>query len=185
MSKSFKQPADRTPAEQDEYDIHRFYQRKEKAEAAGKTYKPRFTGNIQRLLEQYPERFAGYGKDKPVIKQVTNKEVEELKAQLAASQASLGYQTRLTENQGEQLRQRDKTIDSYRTQSQHTVSKSELLKVQDLLSSARAEITAIKRNNPEVKRLQENYSLVQEFLRDSDHYKRGGNLWTAARPRED
>ena len=183
MSKSFKQPADRTPAEQDEYDIHRFYQRKEKAEAAGKTYKPRFTGNIQRLLEQYPERFAGYGKDKPVIKQVTNKEVEELKAQLAASQASLGYQTRLTASQGEQLRVKDIRIADYKEQLKGVVKKEKLEEVYKLVRERGSEIHYLKNFSPQVKEINEKYQKVQEFLRDSDHYERGGTLWLPAKPR--
>ena len=105
MNKSRKQPKDMTQVEKDEFDIHRFYQRKNKAEAVGKVYKPRFTGNIKRLLEQYPEEFPEYAvNDNPVIIPVTNKEVEELREQLAIQEVRLEHQTRLSASQGERIR---------------------------------------------------------------------------------
>ena len=57
MNKVFKQQKDMTPGELDEFKIHRLLKRKADTEAKGKTYKPRMTGDIPRLIKEYPDSF--------------------------------------------------------------------------------------------------------------------------------
>ena len=75
MAKQFK---DMNAAERDDFKIVRFLKRKAKAEAAGKVYKPRLTGNMKRLMDDYPERFTVI--DTPPS--VDSDEVIRLKAEL-------------------------------------------------------------------------------------------------------
>ena len=99
---TMKQFKDQTEEERDHSRIDKFLKRKAAAEAKGKTYKPRSTGNIERLIKEYPERFKGVIQEQP--EPITSKEVEELREQLAIQAISLDHQTRLAAKQGETIR---------------------------------------------------------------------------------
>ena len=99
-----KQFKDMNQAEKDERSIKEMFKRKEAAEAKGKTYKPRMTGNMERLMEEQPEHFAWMTQDNVATKTVKKVEVDKVEHSLRVAKEFAEYQQGLLLKIGDENR---------------------------------------------------------------------------------
>ena len=138
-----KQFKDMNQAERDQFAISRMMQRKDKAEAKGKTYKPRMTGEMPRLIEQYPEQFTWMTGENVIAKTVDQVEVVKVNHSLSSANEFAEYQQSLLLKIGDDNRRMKALLvngsdDYIRAMEQRHMSEVQRLKRQLKLSEDRA-----------------------------------------------
>ena len=99
-----KQFKDMNQEEKDERSIKEMFKRKDAAEAKGKTYKPRMTGNMERLMAEQPEHFAWMTQDNVAAKTVKKVEVDKGEHSLRVAKEFAEYQQGLLKKIGDENR---------------------------------------------------------------------------------
>ena len=116
-----KQFKDMNQEEKDERAIHRMMQRKDKAEAKGKVYKPRMTGEMPRLIKEYPEQFTWMTGENVIAKTVDQVEVVKVNHSLGAANEFAEYQQGLLLQVGDENRKFKKELEWIRnTRNEHS-----------------------------------------------------------------
>ena len=114
---TMKQFKDMNQAERDQFAIKRMMERKAKAESKGKTYKPRMTGDMPRLIKEYPSQFTWMTSNNVITQSVDHAELLKVQHSLDTANQMVKHQQGLLSSQGDtikQLKNKDVKVNKYR-----------------------------------------------------------------------